>query len=218
MENSTMRSGERPIQNPFVVLREEFDDWAILFNPDTGRGFGLNPTGVYVWKLLDGEHTISAIVSALQRYALDVPEQAVEDLCVFIEFLGQHGLAACESEGTREHREHPRTCPPYDAESIPAALRCTYKPPEAVDLSGEMRAGGTCYGCSNTGSQAVSGCTDGHLAVWGCVYGYSATYGSSCTAGDGLTDCQAGVYASCDCNANGAYAGGHCTNGMATYH
>jgi len=48
---------DKPIANPVVLLREEFDDWAILFNPDATlgfSGFGLNPTGVYVWKLLDG--------------------------------------------------------------------------------------------------------------------------------------------------------------------
>ena len=33
---------EKPIANPLIVLREEFDDWAILFDPDTGDAFGLN--------------------------------------------------------------------------------------------------------------------------------------------------------------------------------
>jgi len=32
---------DKPIPNPFVVLREEFDDWAILFNPDNARAVGL---------------------------------------------------------------------------------------------------------------------------------------------------------------------------------
>ena len=53
-----MKNGEKPIAAPFVLLREEFDDWAVLFNPDAAfgfGGFGLNPTGVSVWKLLDGE-------------------------------------------------------------------------------------------------------------------------------------------------------------------
>jgi hypothetical protein len=27
---------EKPKANPEIVLREEFDDWALLFNPDTG--------------------------------------------------------------------------------------------------------------------------------------------------------------------------------------
>jgi hypothetical protein len=50
------------------VLREEFDDWAVLFDPDTGHGFGLNPAGVYVWKLLNGERTIDGICKTLRRY------------------------------------------------------------------------------------------------------------------------------------------------------
>ena len=53
-----MKNGHKPIRSPHVILRQEFDDWAILFDLDTGYGFGLNPTGVYLWKLLDGEHTV----------------------------------------------------------------------------------------------------------------------------------------------------------------
>ena len=53
-----MEDDDKPIANPFILLREEFDDWAVVFDPDTGHGFGLNPTGVYVWKVLDGEHSI----------------------------------------------------------------------------------------------------------------------------------------------------------------
>jgi len=30
-----MNQIDKPIANPIVLLREEFDDWAILFNPDT---------------------------------------------------------------------------------------------------------------------------------------------------------------------------------------
>ena len=45
----TMTKDDKPIANPYVSLREEFDDWAVLFNPDTGRGYGLSPTGVYLW-------------------------------------------------------------------------------------------------------------------------------------------------------------------------
>ncbi len=34
-----------PVANPSVVLREEFDNRAILFDPDTGDAFGINPVG-----------------------------------------------------------------------------------------------------------------------------------------------------------------------------
>jgi len=34
--------------NPGVVLREEFDDWAVLFDPDTGESFAVDPVGVFI--------------------------------------------------------------------------------------------------------------------------------------------------------------------------
>ena len=36
---------DKPVANPLIVLREEFDDWAILFDPDTGNAFGLQSSG-----------------------------------------------------------------------------------------------------------------------------------------------------------------------------
>ena len=71
-----MEPHDKPIANPLVVLREEFDDWAILFDPDTGNAFGLNPTGVYLWKLLDGEHSIDEMLQSLRQEAEEVPEEA----------------------------------------------------------------------------------------------------------------------------------------------
>jgi SynChlorMet cassette protein ScmD len=67
---------KNPIANPLIVLREEFDDWAILFDPDTGNAFGLNPTGVFIWKHLDGKHGVEDIVKSLRDEAEDVPEDA----------------------------------------------------------------------------------------------------------------------------------------------
>ncbi len=49
------------IANPTIVLREEFDDWAVLFDPDTGNAYGMNPVSVFVWKHLDGNHTLEDI-------------------------------------------------------------------------------------------------------------------------------------------------------------
>jgi len=85
-----------PIANPLIVLREEFDDWAILFDPDTGDAFGLNPIGVFIWKRLDGNHEISDILQNLQEAHEDVPIEAESDLQEFIEDLVQRGLAGYE--------------------------------------------------------------------------------------------------------------------------
>jgi SynChlorMet cassette protein ScmD len=84
---------DRPIANPLIVLREEFDDWAVLFDPDTGNAFGLNPTGVFIFKILDGEHTEAEILRALKQEAEGVPEEATEHLRQFIAMLVQQGLA-----------------------------------------------------------------------------------------------------------------------------
>jgi SynChlorMet cassette protein ScmD len=85
-----------PVANPIIVLREEFDDWAILFDPDTGNAFGLNPTGVFIWKLLDGRHSPEEILKAIRENAEDVPEEAGQEICDFIVALESQGLVGYE--------------------------------------------------------------------------------------------------------------------------
>ena len=91
-----MSQGRNPIANPLIVLREEFDDWAILFDPDTGDAFGLNPIGVSIWKRLDGSHSVEDILKDVQEGYEDVPDEAASDLQQFIEDLVQRGLAGYE--------------------------------------------------------------------------------------------------------------------------
>ena len=57
----------KPIANPAVVLREEPDNWAILFNPETNNIYTLDPVAVFIWKHLDGEHTEKDIVKTLNN-------------------------------------------------------------------------------------------------------------------------------------------------------
>ena len=91
-----MPQGNNPIANPLIVLREEFDDWAILFDPDSGDAFGLNPIGVNIWKRLDGNHSVEDILKDLQEGYEDLPDEAEGDLQEFIEDLVQRGLAGYE--------------------------------------------------------------------------------------------------------------------------
>jgi SynChlorMet cassette protein ScmD len=91
-----MSTDTRPIANHDLVLREEFDDWAILFDPDSGDGFGLNPVGVFIWKRLDGEHTEKAIFIEIMEHFDNVPEDAEAHLRDFIESLLQRGFAGYE--------------------------------------------------------------------------------------------------------------------------
>jgi len=95
----TITEKARPVANPLIVLREEFDDWAILFDPDTGKGMGLNPTGVFIWKLLDGSHTLNDILEKLRGECENVPEDAGNEIKDFIQELTGRGLAGFEVAG-----------------------------------------------------------------------------------------------------------------------
>ena len=88
-----MQYDDRVKANPSVVLREEFDDWAILFNPDSGVIFSLNPMGVYIWKCFDGNHTIRDILVNLRNNYEDVPNETETHLKDFISDLIEKGLA-----------------------------------------------------------------------------------------------------------------------------
>ena len=85
-----------PIANPLLVLREEFDDWAILFDPDTGDGFGLNPISVFIYKRLDGKHTVQDILKDLRESCDDMPENAEQEVKDFVEGLVEKGYAGYE--------------------------------------------------------------------------------------------------------------------------
>ena len=98
---------KNPIANPLIVLREEFDDWAILFDPDTGNAFGLNPTGVFIWKHLDGKHGMEDIIKKLRDEAEDVPEDAGEHARQFIAIPGAAGARRLRSHRRRSGISQP---------------------------------------------------------------------------------------------------------------
>jgi len=91
-----MTGQEKPVANPMLVLREEFDDWAILFDPDTGSAFGLNPTTVFIWKHMDGAHTLDQILTGLHESCDEVPADAGEHLKEFVAAMIEKGYAGYE--------------------------------------------------------------------------------------------------------------------------
>jgi len=93
-----MPENDKPVANPLVVLREEFDDWAILFDPESGNGFGLNPLGVFIWKRLEGRHTIQDILKEVRENCENVPKEAKEHIEEFIQNLVEHGFVEYEAQ------------------------------------------------------------------------------------------------------------------------
>ena len=91
-----MEYSDSPVLNPVVVLREEFDDWAVLFNPDTGAAAGLNPMGVAIWKLIDGRRSVQSIVDQIVAESDDAPPSAPDEIKDFVDALAKDGFVGLE--------------------------------------------------------------------------------------------------------------------------
>ena len=71
-------NSNRYMKNPDVVVREEDEDGALIFNPDTNQISVINPTALFIWKLCNGENTKTDIVSVVRESFDLVPEDEVE--------------------------------------------------------------------------------------------------------------------------------------------
>lgn len=81
--------------NPTTVFREEFDNSAILFNPDSGDIFSLNPTGKVIWQALADGGDEAAVLKKLAEACQDpLPDSAADDLKEFIAQLKEKGFVA----------------------------------------------------------------------------------------------------------------------------
>ena len=82
-EQSAITPASRLAVNPALVLREESDDCALLFDPDNGRVHVLNPTAVAVWKRLDGHSSLREItVTLAEEYDGMGPEAETQVLAL----------------------------------------------------------------------------------------------------------------------------------------
>ncbi len=93
-----MNSEEKvPIANPMIVFREEFDDWAILFDPDTGKAFGINPVGASIWKQLDGKRSQNDIAAVIRGSFKGAPDDVNAHIKEFLQELVKSGFAGYEA-------------------------------------------------------------------------------------------------------------------------
>jgi SynChlorMet cassette protein ScmD len=91
-----MNPSDKPLANPNLVLREEMDDWAILFDPDSGDAHALNPVSLMVYKLMDGGHCIAAIIEQVKKDCQDVPDTVEKDIREFVDDLQKRGYIGKE--------------------------------------------------------------------------------------------------------------------------
>ena len=80
--------------NPTLVIREESDNYAILFNPDTTDAYVINPIGVRICRMLDGTNTTADLAASVREHFSDVPETVEGDIETFVEALIGCNLAS----------------------------------------------------------------------------------------------------------------------------
>ncbi len=81
------------VQNPEVVLHEEDEDGALVFNPDNDNIRVLNQTGHFIWNHCDGKHSVNQIVDAIRNEFSETPaEQLPEHVQEFLKDLLQAGF------------------------------------------------------------------------------------------------------------------------------
>jgi len=91
-----MACSKKPVANPAIVLREEFDDWGILFNPDTAAVVAINPVCVAIWKLINGQNCVNEIVDEIQDCYSNVPLAAHDEILEFIDQLAKDSYVGYE--------------------------------------------------------------------------------------------------------------------------
>jgi hypothetical protein len=78
-------------RNPDVAW-QLIGDEAVVMNVGAGRVLGLNPTGAFVWSLLEERDEEGLAQAVAERFATDV-ERARTDVREFLSLLREQGLA-----------------------------------------------------------------------------------------------------------------------------
>lgn len=87
---------DMPIANSLIVFREDFDDWAILFDPESGKTFGINHVAALIWKHLDGKHGIEDINQNIKETFSEIPNDLESQVQEFLDELVENGFAGYE--------------------------------------------------------------------------------------------------------------------------
>lgn len=81
-----------------MVLREEDDDAAILFDPNSGAVRVLNVTAAAVWKLLDGTRTLAQVLAALADEFDELDANAESQVVRLLTTLAEIGAVGIVTE------------------------------------------------------------------------------------------------------------------------
>lgn len=85
------------VVKPNMVLREEDDDYALLFDPESGAVRILNAPAAAIWNLLDGRRTLAQVMGALREQFESLDTNAEAQVLKLIQDLFQVGaVGTCQ--------------------------------------------------------------------------------------------------------------------------
>lgn len=116
---TTVSPADRPCRHPAVSLRRQ-GGVPVLFQPDGGGERWLNDTGLWLWRRLDGRHTVAELATALHAEGGAPATDAAADLTVFLEGLTKAGMLAAANAGAHTLAPLPDQLP--DARAVPRGL------------------------------------------------------------------------------------------------
>jgi SynChlorMet cassette protein ScmC len=94
----TLKLTDRPSPDSKVVLRANFNDYVLLFQPLFADVIGLSPIALETWRLLDGQLTVAEVVDLVRTSFDGAPENVSEDVVAFLSELIRRGFILTEPE------------------------------------------------------------------------------------------------------------------------
>ena len=91
-----MELSSKPVANPAVICRETSSGEAVLVNLDTAASLALNPTGLLVWQLVDGEPSVEQIIAGVRARFEDVPDTVDGEVIGLLDILAEDGFIGFE--------------------------------------------------------------------------------------------------------------------------
>jgi hypothetical protein len=82
-----IKSTDRLVASPEVILHAEFQDWAVLYHPLFDDTIATGPVGVAIWKAFDGRRSLADIVLLIKAEYEDTPDSVFEDTLSFSQEL-----------------------------------------------------------------------------------------------------------------------------------
>lgn len=87
---------DHPIPNPEALLRRDFGEPPLLFQPLFGEVVALSPVALTIWQAVDGQRSVAEIAAQIQSQCEGTPPDLADDVAAFLKDLQRRGFVSSE--------------------------------------------------------------------------------------------------------------------------